>query len=114
MELCVGASLEQRIKEHLCRVYGLGQGDVAELYEIGRHTTGETMARLELARRRADAAELAEAAHMLKGTLFNMGLTELGEVARSMELAARDSRLDETSACFSRLERDLAELIGRP
>jgi HPt (histidine-containing phosphotransfer) domain-containing protein len=105
--------MEQRVREHLCRVYGLGMDDVRELYEIGCQTVLETLARLEKAQACADMHELGEASHMLKGTLFNMGLTELGELARNLELAAKGARRDEAAVVLTRLGQALAPFASR-
>lgn len=97
-------SLERRVLEHLCRAYGLGLEEVRELYAIGRDTVGETLGRLDEALARDDWPVMADAAHMLKGTLFNMGLQELGEAARNLELAAKEG-------CSIEARRLHAELV---
>lgn len=95
--------MEQRVKEHLCHVYGLGLGDVEELYELGRQTVRDTVRRLNDAFARSDAQEAADAAHMLKGALFNMGLTELAEQARNLELAGKSGQLEEARLVYAAL-----------
>jgi HPt (histidine-containing phosphotransfer) domain-containing protein len=95
--------MEQRVKEHLCQVYGLGLDDVEELYGLGCQTVGATLGRLEAAFLRSDAQEVADAGHMLKGTLFNMGLLELGELARALELAGKGGRMEEARAVYDAL-----------
>lgn len=108
-EFDVDKSLERRVLEHLCRVYGLGLDEVRELYAIGRDTVGETLRRLDEALARDDWSEMADAAHMLKGTLFNMGLQELGDAARNLELAAKEGRLDEARGLHAELGHWLQE-----
>ena len=100
-------SLEQRVREHLCQVYGLNLEDVQELFEIGHGTVVDTLGRLESAFVRGDVQEMVDAGHMLKGTLFNMGLTELGEAARSLELAGKAGRLDEIGLIYPALRKAL-------
>lgn len=111
--ISVKMSLEQRVREHLCQVYGLGMDDVQELFEIGRDTVDETLCRLDEALAGADWSGTADAAHMLKGTLFNMGLTELGESAKALELAAKDGREDDVRTLYPELRRAL-EPLRRP
>ena len=96
-------SMEQRVKEHLCQVYGLGLDDVEELYGLGCQTVAATLGRLESAFLRSDAQEVADAGHMLKGALFNMGLLELGELARALELAGKAGRMEEARAVYGAL-----------
>lgn len=109
----VETSMEQRVKGHLCRVYGLGLVDVQELFEIGCQTVVDTLARLRKAEACADMLEVGEASHMLKGTLFNMGLTELGEMARNLELAGKGACHDEAAKILAELDQALAPLVSR-
>lgn len=92
--------MEQRVKEYLCQVYGLGMDDVEELYELGCQTVQDTRGRIEVALSRNDIHELTEASHMLKGALFNMGLVEQGEMARKLELAGEAERMEEAWIIF--------------
>ncbi len=103
-------SLERRVLDHLCRVYGLGLEEVRELYAIGRDTVGETLRRLDEALARDDWSGVADAAHMLKGTLFNMGLQELGDAARNLELAAKEGRPAEALGLHAELGLQLKEI----
>ena len=96
-------SIDRKVKEHLCRVCGLGMDDVEELYALGRQTILDTRGRLDAAFSRGDAAEAADAGHMLKGALFNMGLQEPGASAKSIELAAKAGRMDEARALYEAL-----------
>jgi histidine phosphotransfer protein HptB len=95
--------MEQRVKEHLCHVYGLGMEDVEELYGLGRQTIRETLCRLNDAFARSDAQEVTDAGHMLKGALFNMGLAELAEQAKALELAGKSGRLQEARTVYAAL-----------
>ena len=96
-------SIEQRVKEHLCRSCGFGMEDVQELYGLGCRTVLDTRSRLAGAFLLSDMRELEEASHMLKGALFNMGLNELGEMARQMEQAGKAGRIEEARAVFEEL-----------
>jgi len=104
----VEENLERKVKEHLCRVYELGMDDVEELYALGRQTILYTRERLDAAFSRADAVEAADAGHMLKGSLLNMGLEEPGATAKSLELAAKAGRMDEAGALYEALRPLLA------
>lgn len=95
--------MEQRVKEHLCQVYGLDMDDVEELYELACRTVASTRARLEDAFFRSDVREIADAGHMLKGALFNMGLAELGETARTLELAGKAGCMEDARAIYAGL-----------
>ena len=78
----------------------MGPEDVRELFEIGRETIADALARIDRALSLGDMQELVDASHMLKGTLCNMGLHDLGAVARSLELAGKAQRLDEFRSLY--------------
>lgn len=82
--------MEKRIKEYICSTYGVALADVDELFELGRKNICETLERLVSAIHAGNAETVVESAHMLKGTLYNMGLSELGDLARQIELEAKD------------------------
>lgn len=77
--------------------------DAEELYGLGCRTVLDTRNRLDGAFLLSDMRELEEASHMLKGALFNMGLNELGEMARQMEQAGKAGRIEEARTVFQEL-----------
>lgn len=97
-------SIEQRVKEHLSRSCGFGVEDTQELYGLGCRTVLATRNRLGGAFLLLDMREMEEASHMLKGALFNMGLNELGEMARQMEQASKAGRIEEARAVFQEID----------
>lgn len=105
-----GGSMERMVKDYLCRIYGVGAQEVADLYRLGCDTVLETQGRLEQALERNDTVEIVDGSHMLKGTLFNMGLGELGELARAMEQAAKVGDISQAKVIFSQL-RQLMEFF---
>jgi len=104
-------SAEETIKEHLCTVFGFALDDVQELYELGLQTVRDTWNRLTDAFSLEDLQEMTDASHMLKGTLLNMGLTQLGETARRLEMACRGAHMDEIRTSFAELESGLECLL---
>lgn len=105
--------MEHRVKSHLCRVYGLGLDDVGELFEIGRDTVLDSLGRLERAIIGHDLAEAREVGHMLKGTLYNMGLDDIAELARELEAKAKNGVVMDTEVLFKSIQYKLGEL-ARP
>ena len=103
----MNTSLEQKVRDHLRHVYELDPEGVQELYEIGHDTVTQTLARMDAAANAGNLQELGDAGHMLKGTLFNMGLTEAAEAARSMELACKAGKSGEIPDLFARLRSQL-------
>jgi HPt (histidine-containing phosphotransfer) domain-containing protein len=102
--------MENRVKKHLCRVYSLSMDEVADLVEIGRDTVFESLGRLDRAFEDRDAGEVREIGHMLKGTLYNMGLDDVAELAKSLENEAKNGDLARAGAFFAEVRRELRGL----
>lgn len=107
-------SIEEQVKEHLCAVYGFAPEDVQELYAIGCQTLQDTWSRVEVAFAGEDMASLVEASHMFKGTLLNMGLSRLGEMAKALEFASKKRDWDEVVAIHGALKNALQGFVSRP
>lgn len=99
--------MERRVKEHLCRVYDLSLDEVHELFVLAHQTVLDTMARLESSCKTGSAVELGDAAHMLKGALMNMGLTELAVIAKNLETAGAQSRIEDARRLFADLQNKI-------
>ena len=103
--------MEAMVKKHLASVYGMDLNDVEELFVLGRQTIVNALGWLERAKVLADMNEMVEAAHMLKGALFNMGLSQLGEDAKLLEMAAKQGAGDEVEGRATQLSCALVPLV---
>lgn len=103
--------MEHRVKNHLCHVYALGLDEVGELFEIGRDTVLDSLGRLERAIARSDLTEAREVGHMLKGTLYNMGLDDVAEMAKALEAKAKNGDMLETATIFEAVRQQLSEFV---
>lgn len=103
--------METKVKEHLASMYGVDKDDVDALFALARQTVVTALGRLERARALADMKEAAEAGHMLKGALLNMGLAQLGDEARQLEMAAKQGLADEVGGRIELLSRELLCLV---
>lgn len=84
--------------------------EVGELVEIGRDTVFESLGRLERAFEARDAGEVREIGHMLKGTLYNMGLEDVADKAKCLEDEAKKGALARAGVLFEELRRELRGL----
>jgi len=71
----------------------------------------EMMARIRKALTARDAPALADAAHALKGSVGNFGVTGAFETAREIEKEARQGKLDATWEMYATLEDEIALLL---
>jgi HPt (histidine-containing phosphotransfer) domain-containing protein len=69
----------------------------------------EEIAHIKSARAANDAVQLAFHAHTLKSASLSLGARQVIQLARDIEHAARNQRLDETDAFIARLETALAQ-----
>jgi signal transduction histidine kinase/DNA-binding response OmpR family regulator/HPt (histidine-containing phosphotransfer) domain-containing protein len=85
-----------------------GQAILDDLIRVFLRTSSVQVSQIDLAFRRADAAELGRSAHMLKGAASNLGVTTVAEQCSALEEQVRSGVLPEQRA-VSRLAEALAE-----
>ena len=73
---------------------GLEPEDYMEVLELLVDSGKADITSLEQAIAAGSAEEVVAAAHSIKGASANLGLTELSEAAKDMELNAREQNLD--------------------
>ncbi len=89
---------------------GLDKEDYLELLELMVSSGGEDLDRLQSALETGDAETAAKAAHSLKGATANLGLTDLSEVAKEVELSAKSGTLQGLTEKVEILGQKLQEL----
>jgi signal transduction histidine kinase/HPt (histidine-containing phosphotransfer) domain-containing protein/FixJ family two-component response regulator len=96
--------------EHLSRSTGGNQKLMQSLVEILFADAPKALARIGRAIAQNDAAEVAAAAHLLKGSLAIFGASASVESARSLEAMGRAANLREAPLDFRTLETEFARL----
>jgi HPt (histidine-containing phosphotransfer) domain-containing protein len=90
------------------------EGDQAFLGELLMMFRADSRANLNRARNALageNLAELAKAAHTLKGMLRNLSMNSAGEVAAQLETAARQKQTDEAKRLLALLTEGITELL---
>jgi len=77
---------------------GLEEDEYRELVELFMETGTADYDRLKAAFEAGDAQQVARSAHTIQGAAGNMGIMNVHEAAKRIELAAVDNRLDSISA----------------
>ena len=77
----------------LAQRLGLEKEEYLELLELFVETTGSNLAKLHNGLDACDSRQVLEAAHTIKGSSANLGLTAIAEVAREVEEKARQKSL---------------------
>lgn len=77
---------------------------VREFVDIYLKEVPEAIAKLKTACQSAEAKQIVDAAHSIKGTSMNLGLAQLAGVAREIEQLARENELGAVSAALRQLD----------
>ena len=104
------AAISGNAIEHLNRSTGGNQRLMRSLVEILFADAPKALARIGRAIAQNDAAEVAAAAHLLKGSLAIFGASASVESARSLEAMGRAANLREAPLEFRTLETEFARL----
>jgi HPt (histidine-containing phosphotransfer) domain-containing protein len=91
---------------------GLDEEEYLELIDLFLETGMTDLDTLESAIREADADLLARTAHSLKGASANLGLTDFSEVAKGIELQARDTRVQGAAAMVQQLRSKMDDIVA--
>lgn len=78
---------------------------VREFVAIYLEEVPAAIAKLKAACEQADAKQIADSAHSIKGTSVNLGLAQLAGVAREIEQLARENELGAVGAGLKQLDR---------
>jgi HPt (histidine-containing phosphotransfer) domain-containing protein len=89
---------------------GLEEDEYRELVELLVETGLADYDRLKTAFDAGDAQQVARSAHTISGAAGNMGIMNVHEVAKKVELAASDNQLDSVVADVETLKRLFGEI----
>ncbi len=79
--------------ENTARNLGIGRDELLEVLEIFLEASVADLEALTEAVAAEDRSRAGAAAHSLKGAALNLGLTEVADLARTLEMAAKDGVL---------------------
>jgi HPt (histidine-containing phosphotransfer) domain-containing protein len=89
---------------------GIGRDDLVELLEIFLVASQADVEALEAALGAGDWPRAAAAAHSLKGAALNLGIKEIADLARTLEIAAKNAQLAGADGQLAALRERLLEL----
>jgi|YelNatPaOPRAMG01_1025707.scaffolds.fasta_scaffold07545_3 HPt (histidine-containing phosphotransfer) domain-containing protein len=96
--------------ENAARNLGIGRDELLEVLELFLEISWEDFLALKEALETGDQPRAAAAAHSLKGAALNLGLQELADLARTLELAAKDGVLLGAEGQLEALREKLCDL----
>ena len=86
---------------------GLDEDEFLEITELYLETSHSDLNKLLASIKEGDIAEVVERAHSLKGASGNMGFVEVYEIAREIEMNARNNVLEGTEEAISTIREQL-------
>ena len=89
---------------------GLEESEFFEMIELFIEVSLSDLDRLGAGLKQADADEVVEAAHSIKGAAVNLGLQEISDVAQGVEMNAREKNLDGAKEAVQKIKEMLAQL----
>jgi|UniRef100_A0A7V6DQM8 HPt (histidine-containing phosphotransfer) domain-containing protein len=96
--------------ENAARNLGIGRDELLEVLELFLEISWEDFLALKEALETGDQPRAAAAAHSLKGAALNLGLQELADLARTLELADKDGVLLGAEGQLEALREKLCDL----
>jgi HPt (histidine-containing phosphotransfer) domain-containing protein len=91
---------------------GSASGLLQELIEAFRQDTAPRLGLMRLAVAHADAKELSNAAHLIKGSAQQMGADAMASICQKLELAPIDTPAPELGEWLTALEAEFSEVSG--
>ena len=86
---------------------GLDEDEFLELTELYLETSYSDLNKLLVSVKESDIAEVVERAHSLKGSSGNMGFVEIYEIAKEIEMNARDKVFEGAEEAISTIREQL-------
>jgi len=87
--------------------YGLGQEQINQLLATAAKTLRESIDTARSALDRNDYQTVGETAHSIKGSLLNLGLNDYSNLAKTIEISAKQSRKIDFNALLSKLSKEI-------
>ncbi len=89
------------------RTLGLEEGEFLEIVQLFVKVSQADLAAMEEAIQADDARRVFELSHSIKGSAVNLGFTDISDVARKMELEARQNSLSGVRQGFTILKQKI-------
>ena len=103
------------VKKHLAAVYGLGDAQIEQLLTSSGMSINSNIDKAQACLDKGDLKTLASAAHALKGSFLNLGLTSPAEAAAKIEVAVGNGEPQPYGQLLADIRKGVAGLldIGR-
>ncbi len=107
-----GLSLSDRVGEHVCEHYQLSVEKVAVMLPTFLNVLQDHIQNLDNALANDDIQAIGIVGHTLKGALLNLGLFDIADIARCLEMKREtDSREVDYAELAAQLREQLKEIL---
>ena len=100
------------IRNHLSSVYNLNDDQIDSMVVNAGMTLSENFSSAVSALQNNDYEMLRKSAHSIKGSLLNLGLNDIAEKAKAIEMGAKEKKKMDFSDLLTRLEVGLKDLLN--
>ncbi len=100
-----------RIKDHMRSLYGLSDDQIENMITTARKTLLENFSAASSALDDENYKDLRFFAHTIKGSLLNLGLNDLAEKAKQIEISAGGDQNEDFRKLLSQLNDGIADLL---
>jgi signal transduction histidine kinase/CheY-like chemotaxis protein/HPt (histidine-containing phosphotransfer) domain-containing protein len=103
--------IRNRIEIHLRTIYLLGDEQIDHMLVTATKTLSDNISTARTALKNTDYKKLGEAAHSIKGSLFNIGLDDIATTAKKIEINAKENIETDFHKLLKGLCESLADLL---
>jgi HPt (histidine-containing phosphotransfer) domain-containing protein len=93
--------------KELAENFGLEKDELQEIVELFLETSASDLHKLRSAIDQGDTQQMVEAAHSIKGASGNLGFMAIFEVAKEVEMKAREKNLYEANEAVVNIKEEL-------
>jgi len=111
MVLIPKKDIRSQTKDHLRATYHLDDGQIDQMMITVEKTLSLNLLRAESAISHRDLNELGEIAHSIKGSLLNIGLDDISDTAKTIELHSKEGLDTDYQVLLSQLQKNLVGLL---
>ncbi len=89
---------------------GLEEDEFLEVLSLFFEVSSSDLQNLESGLEKEDAKRVSDAAHSIKGAAMNLGLTDISDIAKGVEMNARECNLDGALEASQIIRQKLEEI----
>ncbi len=109
----INTDIKHQVKKHLRTVYLLKDEQIDHMLTVASKTLAANLSKAKSALKNKDYQLLGLTAHSIKGSLLNLGLNDLAEKAKTIEINAKDKVKTNLQETLSQLSEELTELLRK-